>query len=119
MNRPPLIYVAGPISGDPWGCVRQAIDAFDLLRDVGAVPFLPQLSVLHAMIRETSYEDFMAYDFDVIRCADALVRLPGESPGADREVAFAHEIGTPVFEWETDHGRAAAYRFCATWETAR
>jgi hypothetical protein len=28
---------------------------------------------------------------------DALLRLPGESIGADIEVAFARQIGQPVF----------------------
>lgn len=95
--NPPLVYVAGPISGDPWGCVRQAVRAWEELRAVGAVPFLPQLSVLHAMVDDPGYEAFLAYDLDVIRNAAAVHRLPGVSPGADREVAFARELGIPVF----------------------
>src|SRR5690606_29110388 len=46
----PLIYVAGPISKDPLGCVSQAMQAFEWLRPRGAIPFLPQLSVVGQMV---------------------------------------------------------------------
>lgn len=97
-----MVYVAGPISGDPFGCVRQAVDAWERLRAVGLVPFLPQLSVLHEMVRPVGYEAWLAYDFDVIRNSEAVVRLPGHSPGADGEVAFAAELALPVFELPED-----------------
>jgi hypothetical protein len=101
MNR--MIYVAGPIQGDPFGCVRTASLAFTELRAEGLTPFLPQLSVLAEMVEHRDYEDWLAYDFDVIRHCAAVVRLPGESPGADREGEFARSLGKPVFvlpdEW--------------------
>lgn len=94
----PLVYVAGPISGDPYGCIRQAADAFDVLRAAGCVPFLPQLSVLHAVVNDIGYDGWLSYDFDVIRHCQGLVRLQGVSPGADREMRFAQdELGLPVF----------------------
>ena len=31
--RKPLVYVAGPITGDPWGCVRRATHAAAILGD--------------------------------------------------------------------------------------
>lgn len=95
----PLIYVAGPITGDPHGCVRRALPAFDWLTSNGAVPFLPQLTVIAEMIQPRHYEAWMTYDLDVIDRCDALVRLPGDSPGADREVTHAHQRGLPVFAW--------------------
>lgn len=97
MNFRPLIYVAGPVTGDPFGCVRQAARAWTSIREAGGVPFLPQLSVLHEMVDPHPYEEWLAYDFDVIRHADALLRLEGQSSGADREVVFALELGLPVF----------------------
>ena len=93
----PLVYVAGPITGNPFGCVRQAVDAFRWLRKAGTVPFLPQLSVLHEMVQPEGYEEWLAYDFDVLERCDALVRLPGESPGADREVVHARSLRLPIF----------------------
>ena len=99
MTVPKLVYVAGPIQGNPFGCVRQAIPVFTALREIGAVPFLPQLSILHAIIEDPGYEAWLVYDFDVIRLADCLIRLPGVSPGADQEVGFATRLGKPVFAW--------------------
>ena len=95
--RKPLIYVAGPITGNPFGCVRQSMDAFVTLRALGVVPFLPQWSVIGEMVAPLHYEEWLAYDFDIIRNADAVARLEGDSPGADREVTFAKELGLPVF----------------------
>lgn len=96
----PLVYVAGPITGDPFGCVRQAAAAFDELRAIGCVPFLPQLSVIHEMVSPQPYETWLAYDRDVIDHCDALVRLPGQSLGADREVVYAMEQGIAVYVWD-------------------
>lgn len=99
MEPRPLVYVAGPITGDPFGCVRQATAAFRTLRALGCVPFLPQLSVLHEMVEPMPYEEWLAYDFGIIRRCDALVRLPGASEGADREVSLAIDLALPVFHW--------------------
>ena len=99
---PPLVYVAGPMAGDPYGCVRQAIAAFEHLRDAGCTPILPQLSVLHEMIAPRHYEDWLTYDFDLITHAHAIARLPGESSGADREEAHATSLGIPVVHWPDD-----------------
>lgn len=94
----PLVYVAGPMSLDPWGCVRLANMAFTELRNEGLVPFCPQFSVIAEMVESRPYEDWLSYDFDVIRHCAAVVRLPGESPGADRECEFGRSLGVPVFE---------------------
>jgi hypothetical protein len=93
----PLVYVAGPITGNPFGCVRAAIPAWRWLREHGAVPISPQLSVLHEMIDPEGYEAWMEHDLDLIDRCDALVRLPGESKGADSQVCFAGTRGIPVF----------------------
>ena len=44
--RKPLVYVAGPITGDPWGCVRRATHAAAILGDLGCHAYLPQLAAL-------------------------------------------------------------------------
>jgi len=91
----PLVYVAGPITGNPWGCVRLAADAFTWLRQLNLCPFLPQLSVLHEMVEPRGYDEWLSYDLDVIDHCHGLVRLPGESTGADREYEHARELGLP------------------------
>lgn len=115
----PLVYVAGPISGDPFGCVRQSAEAFTALREMGCVPFCPQWSVVAEMVQHQPYEDWMAYDFDVIARADALVRLPGDSPGADREVIEAERLGIPVFGLEFGRDVTAIQAFVAEWHERR
>lgn len=112
-NPPPLVYIAGPITGDPFGCVRQAASHFAELRAARVAPFMPQLSVLHEMIDPQPYETWLAYDFDVIRNCAALVRLPGHSPGADREVDFANGWGIPVFHFDDVMSRDAFHRWAA------
>jgi hypothetical protein len=39
----------------------------------------------------------MELDFGWVRRCDAVLRLPGASSGADREVALAERLGLPVF----------------------
>lgn len=93
----PLIYIAGPMTSDPYGCVRQAVTAFRALIEAGCVPFAPQFSVAAAIADPTiSYEQWLAYDLDVIGHCAGLLRLAGESAGADREVSHARSLGLPV-----------------------
>ena len=95
----PMIYVAGPMALDPLGCVRNVTPVFDELLKAGFTPFLPQLFMVMEIVQPCDYEAMLAYDFEVIKRSDVLLRLPGESKGADREVAFAHTHATPVFTW--------------------
>lgn len=92
------IYVAGPITiGDQFVNVRNAVLAAEKLRAAGWAPFVPHLSAHWHMIAPVSYEDWLTYDFAWIDVCDAVIRLQGESRGADREVAYAQSIGKPVF----------------------
>lgn len=100
----PLVYVAGPITGDPWGCVRRAVAVYRALAAEGVTGHLPQLSVLHEMIAPQPYEQWMLEGLAMVKRCDGLVRLSGESPGADREVLHAEMLGLPAFHW--DHGPA-------------
>lgn len=98
MKMDKLVYVAGPMSvGDKALNIRNGIFAANELLDAGIATFTPHLSHFQHMIAPRDYESWLALDFAVIRRCDALLRLPGYSEGADREVAFANEIGVPVF----------------------
>jgi hypothetical protein len=91
-------YVAGPISiGDQIANCRAALDAGEQLRRGGYAPFVPHSLVLWHLLHLVPYEAWLEYDFAWISRCDALVRLPGESLGADREVAHARLCGLPVF----------------------
>lgn len=92
------IYVAGPYTSDPETCTATAIAAGAALLDAGHAPFVPHLAhyweTLHGA---RPYEDWMRIDLAWLEAADALLRLPGASSGADREVALAESRGIPVF----------------------
>jgi len=93
------VYVAGPITkGNQFINVRNALLAARRLRDAGFFVFVPHRSLLDEIATgETHYEVWMQEGFAWIARCDALLRLPGESSGSDREVAFARERSIPVF----------------------
>ncbi len=97
---PVRIYVAGPISkGNQFlNCVK-GIQVADQLLQMGYVPFCPHLSYFwhHISGRPPTYGEWLKYDFQWVKLCHAVLRIPGESLGADREVAFAKEHKIPVF----------------------
>lgn len=92
-----LVYVASPLTvGDPFRNLARAMDAGDVLSDRGYVPLIPHLSAYRHVRRPRPYEDWMWEDFALLARCDALWRLSGTSPGADREVLEAQRLGIPV-----------------------
>jgi hypothetical protein len=92
------VYVAGPITkGDQFINVRNAIIAGTKILEAGYHPFIPHLTCIWHMCCPGDYERWMAYDFTWIEVCDALIRLPGESSGSDREVLFAASKNIPVY----------------------
>lgn len=55
------------------------------------------LAIASAMPNELTHADWLKVDFEFIRRCDAVLRLPGESVGADAEIAEAKRLGIPVF----------------------
>ena len=98
MTKGKRVYVAGPISKEPCEGVRRACLTADRLIAEGHYPYVPHLDRLWAFISgEKPYEQWLRLDFEWIRVCQAIVRCPGESAGADREIAFAKSIGIPVY----------------------
>lgn len=94
---PLRVYIAGPYSADPEACVAEAIRVGNVVLDFGHAPFVPHLChYWHNEHGERHYEDWMRIDLTWLLAADAVVRIPGESPGADREVELALSRGIPV-----------------------
>lgn len=92
------IYVAGPYTkGDTCVNTHSAIAAGNVLLDNGFAPFVPHLSHFWHTVTPRPYEDWMGLDLAWVKVADAVLRLPGESSGADREVACAEANGVSVF----------------------
>lgn len=109
MTKPLLILIAGPYrsgtNGDPALIARNLArleEASGPIFRLGHVPMigewvaLPVLRTLDAAEVETG--DVM-YEtaHRLLQHCDAVLRLPGESSGADKDVEIAHELGLPVF----------------------
>ncbi len=107
------VYIACPLSGgNQLANIRQADDAFFALLQAGYAPFNPAWSMFaggsfrnagYVMAaatpfpRGTTHDDWMAVDLPWVAASHAVLRLPGESVGADREVQHAMLNGIPVF----------------------
>jgi len=98
--RARYVYVAGPYSSDPVAGTQAAIDAAERLLQLGYIPFVPHLTHLWHLISPHDYEYWMTYDSYWVAKCDILVRLEGESSGADSEVAQAQRLGIPVLTLE-------------------
>jgi hypothetical protein len=93
------IYVAGPCSkGDVAINVRNALEAADELATLGFAPYVPHLTHFWHMLFPRPYEFWLELDNQYLPYCDALLRLPGESSGADKECELAHSLGIPVFD---------------------
>ena len=91
------VYIAGPYTkGDVALNVRRAIEAGDAVYKAGHLPFIPHLTHFWHMVCPAPYEQWIAIDLAWLPTCHALIRLPGESSGADGEVAAAQKLGMPV-----------------------
>lgn len=91
------IYIAGPYSSNPVLNTREAIDMWNWLWNNGFAPFCPHLTMFIDMIHNRPYEEWLDYDNQWVPVCDALLRIPGPSSGADKEVELAESLGKPVF----------------------
>lgn len=92
-----LVYIAGPYSKpDPCENTHAAIEAANRITDVCA-PLIPHLSHFWHTMTPKPYKFWLALDLQYLARCDALLRLPGESAGADAEIVKAHDWGIPVF----------------------
>lgn len=92
------VYIAGPITkGERTENVRNAILAGEQVRRAGHAPYVPHLDFLWGLLVPVAYPDWLALDHEWLKVCDALIRIPGESPGADKEVEWAMAQGIPVY----------------------
>jgi hypothetical protein len=95
---PMSIYVSGPFTkGDRTVNVRNAMIAGKELMAKGHFPFVPHLSFFFDLMFPHSWDHWMEFDLNFLDKCDALVRLPGESKGADIEVHHAQLQDIEVF----------------------
>lgn len=92
------VYLAGPYTiGDPVINVRNMILVAEEVRAKGHLPYIPLLNHLWHLASPHEYEYWMNMDLEWIKVCDAILRLPGESKGADLETEYARDVGIPVF----------------------
>ncbi len=88
-----IIYVSSPFAkGDVSENIRRACFAGDEILKKGHTPFVPHLTHLWHLISPKSWEEWMQIGQDLLGMCDALLRLPGESIGADLEVKEAKKL---------------------------
>lgn len=96
------VYIAGRMTngghenGYDIQSIRRAIQVSQTLLEEGFCPYCPQLSMLAEMIQPIPYECYLGMDFEWVGACDVVLRLEGESRGADREVEYALAHGIPV-----------------------
>jgi hypothetical protein len=92
------IYIAGPYTkGDVALNVRAAFAMASDLADRGFAPFVPHATHFWHLLFPRPYADWLRLDLAFLPTCHALIRLPGESSGADGEVAEAIRLGLPVY----------------------
>lgn len=92
------VYIASPYTiGDVALNVRRQMDIANILMSMGFAPFVPLYSHFQHMVHERPYEDWLEFDKAWMLVCNCVLRLSGESKGADEEVKLAIEKGIPVF----------------------
>lgn len=96
-----VIYVSGPLTGDGtrqvvWENTMRAREIAILLWELGAAPICPHLNTLFMDGTSINYEKFIEGDKELVKRSDGVVRLPGESEGADIETELAAALKIPV-----------------------
>ena len=91
------VYVAGPYTNpDPVLNTRVAINVADELTKLGHTPYVPHLTLFWHFLDPHPIFFWYSYDLEWLKKCDVLLRLPGESKGADKEEEFARAKGIRV-----------------------
>jgi hypothetical protein len=100
-----LIFLSCPISNGDMATdteieknVAVAIAYETVLRDLEFAVVNPALSWFSHKFRPWSHDRWMEQAIDTMLRCDAVLRVPGDSVGADREQAFAETHDLPYFE---------------------
>lgn len=79
-------------------CKMWAIDDPGLV----VVPVLPHAYHFLEMHAPRPYDEWMRVDQELIKGCQMLVRFPGESSGAEQEVAFARSLGIGIRDYHSN-----------------
>lgn len=95
----PVVYVAGPYTKpDPIENIHVVSHLAVKMIDDGVVtPVVPHMTMLLHLVAPRPVQYWYDYDLEVMARCDAVLRVPGESTGADAEETAAYAQGLPVF----------------------
>lgn len=114
MTALPLrIFIAGPMStsGEPGPNLHAAANVAAELVLRRHLPFVPHVNwILHAIRPEVPAAVWREWSIRWVTSCDVVFRLPGESFGADEEVAVAERRGIPVVRSVVEVERIARER---------
>ena len=92
------VYLMGPIAKGDWMMnLRQVLDAAEEVFNAGHHPFLPHLDMFWHLVYPHTPNEWLKWDFEWLSVCGAAIRLPGESPGSDKETEKCEDWGIPVF----------------------
>lgn len=93
------VYVAGPMTvGDFYENVHFGIRVGRRVFEDGLAPYVPHLDAFMYMGHAPdAWSAFLEWDVEWVTQSEAVLRLPGESKGADKECEVARQLGLPVF----------------------
>ena len=100
-SRRPLLYVAAPytrpdpVTNTHFVC-RVAMIVYE---QTNWCPVVPHLSLVWQAVTPRSEPHWYEYDLHLMRRCNAIVRLPGFSIGADREIEVAAECGMRIVDF--------------------
>lgn len=93
-----IVYISAPYSASPQECVSRVIDVANQLIINGYTPLVPHLYHFIDQVHGHDYDTWMTMCLNLVMVSDAVLRLSGESKGADRETELAKHMEIPVYE---------------------
>jgi hypothetical protein len=97
MNKK-FVYIACPYTkGDVAVNVHNALKVADQLVELGFIPYVPIWTHFWHLVSPHPYEFWTEMDLEFVKKCDCILRIPGESKGADNEMAFAQSLNMPVY----------------------
>lgn len=92
------VYIASPYTiGDVAVNVKLQLDTANKLMDLGFAPYVPLLTHFQHLVHPRPYGDWIKLDNEWVLVCDCVLRLGGESKGADAEVELAKKNHIPVY----------------------
>jgi len=91
------IYIAAPYTSSPEQNTQRVLRVANQLIEKGYTPVIPHLYHYLHLTFPHDYEIWQRLGWELLEGCDVVLRLDGDSPGADQEVKHAHKHGVQVF----------------------